>query len=144
METVCYRERLITSHVSIWYDCQKCTLKIEAVYSLEMFAKTLSTQFVNLQFMQQSEIECCSKKVVNNLRQYIIPNIQDTLKMEISYCFEALVILCQTTRCPNLQHTLNMEALSSCGLPVQKASLTLTNPKFIYIIFKTRFLRHFV
>jgi hypothetical protein len=68
-----------------------------------------------------------------------MPNIQGTLRTEASCCFEALVILCQTTRCPNLQHSLNMEAFNSCSLTVQKLSLTITNPKFIYVIFKTRF-----
>ena len=66
-------------------------------------------------------------------------NIQGTLRMEVTYCFEALEILCLTTRCPKFQHSLNIEALNSCSLTLQKLSLTITNPKFIYIIFKTRF-----
>lgn len=65
-------------------------------------------------------------------------NIKGPLKEEV-YCFEALVIICHVTRCPNLQRSRNMEALNSCCFTVHKLSLTITNPKFMYKIFKTRF-----
>jgi hypothetical protein len=66
-------------------------------------------------------------------------NIKGPLRKAVLCCFEALVIICQITRCPNLQRSRNMEALNSCCFTVHTLSLTITNPMFMYKIFKTLF-----